>query len=282
MDIQFYKSHNTRNISGFGLDHPVFGRIFMGHFDPIHKVPDVEPQMRPIFEYYDIIVGDMNAGWHRLIKPTKYSKKSLINPKNTGYVYNPISYLTPVQPSDPRDARLDMVVCKYNQPLPIDVGVSFDEFHKHKTPRQLMRVLGFPSDHRPLKTSIEAEDDYGEKHVLILAFWNVSDPVYWSRYYPAALEGYELEGDGYTDLAGVDDNAIDMQKEHNRLESILVWVDHIMDNCNVVGLAEVPVRLISDLQMLAKKHGMSMEYRSEHSDIWRPNDPISQMVVMWK
>lgn len=266
-EIQLLRSHHTRNVTGFGLDHLIFGKIFMGHFDPIHKVPEAYTQMIPIFEEYDIIAGDMNAGWHRLIQPTKYSKKPLVNSKKPGYVYGPISYLTPVQPSDPRDARLDMVICKYEQPIPINVGVTFDEFHKYETPRLLMKALEFPSDHRPIKAHIKMEEGQ-----LILAFWNVSDPVYWSKCYPTAMDGYDLVAN---------DGKIDAKKEHDRLESILKWVDYLLENCNILGLAEVPIRLIPDLQIIAKKYDKIMVYRSEHSNTWRPNDPISQMVVMY-
>lgn len=275
--------HYKRNVTGFGLSHPTFGKLFVGHFDPIHKVPEVYPQMQAIFKEYDIIAGDMNAGWHRLIKPTKYNRKSLIDPKNPGYVYNPISYLTPVQPLDPRDARLDMVFCKYEQPIPIDVKVSFNDFHNHTTPRHLMKVLGFPSDHRPIKTSIDAVDDIGNTKTLILAFWNVSDPVYWSKFYPTALIGYELEGDSTNEIEARDEKqGIDMKKEHIRLESILQWVDYLLENCDVLGLAEVPARLISDLTIIAKKYDINIEHRPEHSDVWRPNEPISKMVVIYK
>jgi hypothetical protein len=125
-----------------------------------------------------------------------------------------------------------------------------------------MKELKFPSDHRPVKISINID-----RNTLVLAFWNVSDPIYWSKFYPTALEGYELD---------------DLKKEYDRLESILQWVDYLLENCDMLGLAEVPVRLISDLQVIAKKYNMRMDHISEHSDIWRPNEPISQMVVMYR
>jgi hypothetical protein len=261
---------HKRNITGFGLVNPNFGKIFIGHSDPIHKVPHMYPQLQPIFSEYDIIVGDMNACWHRLILPNKYNSVSLVD-ANQHYVYNPISYLTSVQPSDPRDARLDMIICKYEQPMPIDVGIKFDNFHKHKKPRFLMQELVFPSDHLPIKAYIVHPDN--PKEHLMIGFWNVADPIYWAQYYPKALDGFDLKGE---------DSNIDLKKEHSRLESILKWVNYLADDCDVLGLAEVPIKLIPDLQLIAKKYEFVMEYQAEHSDIWRPNDPISQIVVMFK
>lgn len=270
--------YHTRNITGFGLNHPIFGKIFVGHFDPIHKVPQVYSQMQIIFNKYDIIAGDINAGWHRLIKPTKYNQKPLVDPKYPDYVYNPISYLTPVQPSDPRDTRLDMIICKYEQPNPIDIGISFNDFHKYEKPRHLMKILGFPSDHRPIKTSINVELN-GNNETLILAFWNVADPMYWSKIYPTAnLEEYI--SNEYEDLD--DKQEISIKKEHDRLESILRWIDYLLENCDVLGLAEVPVKLIPNLKIIAKKYNMIMEHRSEHSDLWKASELISQMVVLYR
>jgi len=267
----------TRNITGFGLSHPIFGKIFLGHFDPIHKVPEVYSQMQIIFNKYDIIAGDINAGWHRLIKPTKYNQKPLIDPKYPAYVYNPISYLTPVQPSDPRDTRLDMIICKYEQPNPIDIGISFNDFHKYKKPRYLMKTLGFPSDHRPIKTSITLELN-GTKETLILAFWNVADPMYWSKFYPTA----NLEEYSSNEWEGLDDEQeISTKKEQARLKLILRWVDYLLEKCDICGLAEVPIQLIPDLMIIANKHNRKMENRSEHSNVWRRNEPISQMVVIY-
>ena len=256
-ELSFLESRHNKNVTGFGLSHPTFGKIFIGRFDPIHKSPTAHSQMLPIFNEYDIIAGDTNAGWHRLIKSNRYSRKPLISSSRTCYVYNPISYLAPVQPTNPRDARLDMVMCKYEQPIPIDVGVTFEDFHLHKTPRHLMQALGFPSNHRPIKTSITIA-----QKTMILAFWNVSDPIYWSQFCPL-------------------NNDCDPIKEHERLVLILKWVDNLAENCDVFGLAEVPARLVPELQTIAQKHGFTMAHQEEHSNVWRPNNPVSQMVIMY-
>lgn len=259
MEIQFLTNHRTRNMTGFGLNHSIFGKIFIGHFDSMHKIPHVYNQILTILENYDVIAGNMNTGWHHLITPFG-NKRPLINRKNLSYVYNPISYLAPNQPEDPRDARLDMVICKYEQPLPIEVGVTFDNFHEYESPRDLMKMLKFPSYHKPIKVLIKNNED-----TLVLGFWTVSDPIYRNKFYDSKNKVLEHE----------------LNNEHKRLELTIKWIDCLLENCNILGLADVPILLMDELKLLAKKHGMNIEHCSEHSDIWRPNEPIPQFVVMY-
>lgn len=255
--MKFLGSYKKRNLTGFVFEHPDFGKIFLGHFDPIHKEKNAHAQMKPIFAECNIVIGDLNSGWYRLTGRNKYNIVPLLQPGEFGHVYNPISYLPSVRPN-PRDASIDMIISKYIQPVPIDVGVDFGRIADYSSPRDMMKDINFPSDHLPIKASLAGAGR------IVVAFWNVADPIFWSQFYPDAMNGFTMAG------------------ENVRLNSIVEWVNRLLEGCDILGLAEVPISLIPKLQNLAGGREMQIKYTSEHSDIWRPNFPISQIVVMWR
>lgn len=259
MAVNLLGSYKKRNITGFALEHLYFGKIFFGHFDPIHKEPNLRNQMAPIFAECNIVVGDLNAGFHQLTSRNKYNNIPLLQPNEFAHVYDPISYLPPVQPNL-RDVRIDMIISKRVQPIPINVGIDFNKITKYQSPRDMIKDINFPSDHRPIKAMLMDS----EKNKITIAFWNVADPLFWSEFYQNAMIGFSAK------------------EEENRLKSVLSWIEQLLSNCDILGLAEVPISLISKLEELGTKYKMKIKYTSEHSDIWRPNLPISQMVVMWK
>lgn len=260
MAVSLLGRYKTRNVTGFTLEHTYFGKIFFGHFDPIHKEPYMRDQMAPVFADSNIVVGDLNAGLRQLTSRTKYNIIPLLQPNEFAYVYNPVSYLPPVQPNL-HDASIDMIISRLVQPIPVNVGIDFSKIRKYQSPRDMIKDINFPSDHRPLKAILA---DTKKENMITIAFWNVADPLFWSEFYQNAMIGFSAE------------------EEDNRLKLILSWLDKLLPDCDIFGLAEVPVNLISRLQELGKKYKMNIKYTSEHLDVWRPNLHVSQMVVMWK
>jgi len=127
-----------------------------------------------------------------------------------------------------------------------------------KNPRELIRELGLASDHVPVIGYFVK----GDKTLRIGTF-NVADPVFWSKYYPAAGAGFDLG------------------KEVERWERIEVLVEELKKRCDVVVLQEAPAGLARRLGGEARK--MAKTERDERG-FWRVSqkqpEGISNLVLI--
>jgi endonuclease/exonuclease/phosphatase family metal-dependent hydrolase len=219
-----------------------------------------------IFDAHDVIMGDCNTEWARMIgaeDPTrsassKAATKAVTSIREGAWVKS-TSHACAQRPSYLPSARndyqpiapkpIDLIVVK--RPLSVELHEKQPgpKLVTCKFPRGLMKSTRWPSDHVPVvgvvrKAGVEA---------LVVATWNVADPHYFARFFD---EGPDV--------------GFDWQPEPQRLEAIAQQVDALLTTADVVGLQEVPAALVAKLAALGASRQFHVQWvaaPSEHDEV---------------
>lgn len=248
-------SITTKYISGISVHIPEFGRLFAGHFSPVHKEPLATQEVRDVFKEHDIVIGDFNALTRQLKTFCLYdSKWSSHSPPS--YLPNiprpPVRFSIPC--FDAIYARQDSYSVKAG---PIDLFLLL--VVNGINPRELIASLG-GSDHAPVLAVVRNLVSGISKTVMT---WNVADPVFWSRFYSSSKEGFSLE------------------HESQRQDGLFERVASYIRNYDVVALQEVPVDLAV---RLTDSVGDDVEFcvSEMHCSDAVGDSSRSRTVVFWK
>ena len=203
-----------------------------------------------VFDCHDIVMGDCNSEWQYMIgaeDPTrppnsKASAKRVASIKAGAWVsadthacaYRPSYLVGATQENDDHRAikpkAFDLIVVTRPRSVKLlekQPGRTFPP-QGCKLPRTYMEKVRWPSDH----TSVVGEVKAGTA-TLNVATWNCADPHYFEQFWPASGFGFEW------------------QPEDERLDDIERHVVTLLESAEVVGLQEVPVRLVQRLVVLA-------------------------------
>ena len=215
-----------------------------------------------IFDCHDVVMGDMNTTWRQMIgaeDPTRSTQSkgstkrvasihsaAWVSAETHACVHRP-SYL----PNAAREDRAAIEPAAFDQVIvtrPLCVELLKSQPGKKltscKVPRSLMHSLKWPSDH----TSVVAAVRNGDL-ILVVATWNVADPLYFGRFHEGPEVGFEW------------------QPESERLSAIEAHVTELLDCADAVGLQEVPADLVARLVRLGATCGFQVHWVAAPSQL---------------
>lgn len=201
----------------------IVGRLYVGHFDPVHKEPGAAQAAKTIFGNHDIVIGDFNASSHHL------QHAGVIREGSFTHVDVP-SYLPNISRARGRIniPRFDSVYApKMTHRVTGSSLVVLPAAVDNVNPRTLMTTYRMDSDHVPVSAHIE---DLATGQFINVVTYNVSDPTFWAIHYPSATSGFDEGG------------------EAARQARIQRTIHRLMHTHTVIGLQEVPTPLASCLR----------------------------------
>ena len=208
-----------------------------------------------IFDAHDVVMGDMNTRWKFMIEETGAVDAISHSYATLQSTYLPGHREPATWPNgDPKPGyqppAFDLVVVK--RPLATSCIEHMNDKHAVLgpkippllIPRTFMKTTGWFSDHVPVMAKVRAT--VGAQ--ITVATWNVADPHYFAQWWPDAGFGFEQD------------------KEEERVRLVEKHVHKLLAVCDVVGLQEVPVAIVSSLIAHAVAMGFEVKWVSAPSE----------------
>lgn len=220
-----------------------YGMLALVHLEKANKASPRHDEIIElhewIFNHFYIVMGDMNCTVSA-IKKLKLKTDICINTNPNG-TYLPFKNTTSNTTSTTQYLPCFDMCVTHSYIAVVDdnlnlCGFNTHSVHAHEIPRERMHNV-WPSDHMPVITECKRG-----KGSFKTATWNIADPVYLSKFHPSANQGF------------------DWLSEDDRLSKVIQIVEKLLNSASVVGLIEVPHKIVKRLTDYASNINFSFQY----------------------
>lgn len=202
----------------FVIHRPVFGQIALGYFSPFKFLTTIPPELANLLTTSAVIAGDTNSTPTAIQRVLSQLNLSARISKLPTYLFSkPDPSGFSILPSFDNFVFLDPTINFTITPLiKLPTSVSYN-------PRNLITELNLPSDHVPVICQLSIGNSQ-----LKIGIFNIADPVFWSKHFPATGDGFDLSPAG----------------ESRRLALAQGFIIQLFSTCDLVCLQEIPVSLV--------------------------------------
>ena len=231
-------------------DNTIIGRVAVVHLSKVgskysgalnsHLVKD---EYGPLFKTTDVVLGDLNTTWQLMTDSTKGCWGNAV--VNSSHATRRSTYLpghTDTKPAAYWPPAFNLVVAR--RPLSVtllkqQVGPNLQ---RTKLPRKLIASHNWCSDHVPVIAVVRHPTTGAE---VTVATFNVADPLYFGHFFPEAAHGFNH-----------------WENEKARLLAAFGIIKQLLGAADIVGLQEVPWRLVLGVTKLGVKQGFLVQWVS--------------------